>query len=82
MLMNTTKENLKHFEEELKPFEIEECLDTEKFHFKALINYDREYTVFDAKMPTILELDKSRKRIDKSHILKRCMQEYGGKRVM
>ena len=81
-LMNTTKENLKHFEEELKPFEIEECLDTEKWHMKCLVNYDREYTTFDAKVPTILELDKSRKRIDKSHILKRSMELYGGKRVM
>ena len=75
MLFNTSKENLKLFEEELNPFSIEECMNTKKYHAKCIVNYDKQYCVFDAKIiPPILK-----KSIDRSYIYKECQKKYGVK---
>jgi len=77
MLFNTSKENLKHFEEELNPFSIEECMNTKKYHAKVICNYDKQYCVFDAKIiPPILK-----KGEDRSYLYKECQKKYGIKNI-
>ena len=77
MLFNTSKENLKHFEEELQPFNIEECLNTKKYHAKVICNYDKQYCVFDSLI--IPPISFKNKATDRSYIEKKCQKEYGVK---
>jgi hypothetical protein len=78
MLLNTTKENIKYFETEIKPFSIEEVLKTKKFHALCIVNYDREYITFNAKLPDLL--DKS-SYIDRSSLTSVCSRKYGSRVV-
>ena len=78
MLLNTTKENIKYFETEIKPFSIEEVLKTKKFHALCIVNYDREYITFNAKLPDLL--DKS-SYIDRSSLTDMCSRKYGSRVV-
>ena len=75
MLFNTSKENLKFFEEELQPFTIQECLETKKYHAKCIVNYDKQYCVFDSKI--IPPADTTRERVDRSKLISECQQKYG-----
>lgn len=75
VLFNTSKDNWKIFEDELKPFTIEDCMKTKKYHAKVIANFDKEYCVFDAKI--IPPLDITSKRIDRSHLSQICAEEYG-----
>jgi predicted transcriptional regulator len=77
MLLNTSIDNLKYFEQEIKPFTIEECLETKKYHAKCIINYDKEYCVFDAKMP--LPIQQTYKYKNREYIKDNCIKEYGVK---
>lgn len=77
MLLGTTKENLKYFEREIQPFTIEECLETKKFHAKCIINYDREFITFDAKLPDLIE--KTEKYNNREYLIEECAKKYGVK---
>jgi len=75
MLLGTSKDNLKHFEHEIKPFTIEECLQTKKYHAKCIVNYDKEFVVFDAALPPLIE--KTEKFKDRSYLVSKCAKRYG-----
>lgn len=75
MLFNTNKENLQFFEEELLPFTIKECMETRKYHAKCIVNFNKEYCTFDAKI--IPPVDTFRKKTDRSYLTYKCQQIYG-----
>lgn len=75
MLLGTSKKNLEHFEQEIKPFTIEECLQTKKYHVKCIVNYDKEYVTFDAKLPQLVE--KTEQFKDRSYLVEKCAKKYG-----
>ena len=75
MLLGTTKKNLEHFEEEIKPFTVEECLKTEKYHAKCIVNYDKNYVTFDAKLPKLVE--ETEKFKDRGYLIEKCAKKYG-----
>lgn len=77
MLFNTSKENLRYFEEELLPFTIYDCMETKKYHSKVICNFNKEYCTFDAKV--VSPIDMIRKRIDRDYLVQKCVETYGVK---
>ncbi len=77
MLFNTSVDNLRIFQEEIRPFTIQECLETKPFHAKCIVNYGNEYVTFDAGISKPIDMERKNDKIDRSYILEKCMKEYG-----
>lgn len=79
MLFKTTKENFLLLKEELElgGFEINECLKIKDFHTINIVNYDRDYVVFQSKV--IDPVNKRYKKYDRSNIDIECSKKYGVK---
>jgi len=77
MLFKTTKENLKMLEEELMlgNISIEEALELKPFHSINIVNYNREYCVFNSKAPEPVE--KRYKKYNRSYLDLQCSKKYG-----
>jgi len=83
MLYNTSIDNVRYFEEEIKPFTLREMLDTKRFHAKCIVNTgsnNSQYTVFDTKV--IPPINFTRKEIDRSYLTKECQLKYGIKNYL
>lgn len=74
VLLNTTKDNIKHFESEIRPYTIEEVLDLKKYHGLGIINYDKTFKAFMFKLPELLPKERY---VDRSHLTKICSEKYG-----
>jgi hypothetical protein len=77
MLFNTNKENLQLFEEELLPYTIKECMETKKYHSKCIINFNKEYCTFDAKI--VPPIDETKQKTDRNNLILQSQIKYGVK---
>lgn len=79
MLFKTTKENLKMLEEELMlgGVSIEEAMETKPFHSINIVNFNREYCVFNGKVPD--PVDKRYRKHDRNYLDLQCSKKYGVK---
>ena len=76
MLLNTTKDNISHFESEIRPYTIQEVMDMKKYHSLCIVNYDKTFVSFIAKLPDLLPKDRF---IDRSYLTQKCAEKYGVK---
>lgn len=73
-LLTTTKENIKYFESEIKPYTIDEVMNLKKYHGLSICNYDKQYIAFEITLPNIYSKDKY---IDRSYLSNKCSKLYG-----
>jgi|GEM_PF-2096694 len=73
-LLTTTKDNVKHFESEIKPYTIDEVLDLKKYHGLSICNYDKAYIAFEITLPDIYGKDRF---INRSYLSNKCAEKYG-----
>lgn len=76
-LLTTTKENIKYFESEIKPFEVEEVMNLKKYHGLSICNYDKQYITFEITLPKLYPNDRY---IDRSYLSEICAKKYGVKK--
>jgi len=75
-LLTTTKENIKFFESEIKPYTIDDVMNLKKYHGLSICNYDKQYIAFEITLPDIYRKDRF---IDRSYLSDRCAEKYGVK---
>ncbi len=73
-LLTTTKDNIKHFESEIKPFTVDEVMDLKKYHGLCICNYDKQYIAFEATLPPLYSKERY---IDRSYLSEKCAKKYG-----
>lgn len=75
-LLTTTKENIKHFESEIKPYTVDEVMDLKKYHGLSICNYDKQYIAFEITLPDVYGKDRF---VDRSYLSEKCKVKYGMK---
>jgi hypothetical protein len=76
-LLTTTKENISHFESEIKPFTVEEVMDLKKYHGLSICNYDKQYIAFEITLPSLYPKERY---VDRSYLSNKCAARYGVKK--
>ena len=73
-LLTTTKDNIKYFESEIKPYTIDEVLDLKKYHGLCICNYDKNFVSFEVALPPLYHKDRY---IDRKYLTDKCKYKYG-----